>query len=235
MNTKVVGRRVVALIIDLLLISAVNLAIFFAFAKDPVEGVTSGDLNLDSTIYGNFTIGDQTYSVYGGRAAAYFVITLAISIGYFVVLQGLKGVTLGKAMLGIRVVKDDGSGRPPGIGRAFGRWFLWIADAFPYFIPYLLGFIVAMVNKQNKRVGDMAAGTLVVDKNTVAAGGPGTAAGLGGQLSPTWVQGAQQPQQGWPQAPPQQYPPQQYPPQPPYPPQQQPPQQQPPPQWPPQQ
>ena len=227
MNTKVVGRRVVAFIIDILLISAINLAIFFALAGDPVEGLTSGDLEPTSTVYGNFTIGDKTYSVYGGNAALYFLLTLAVAIGYFVVLQGLKGITLGKAMLGIRVVKDDGSGQPPGIGRAFGRWFLWIADAFPYVIPYLLGFIVAMVNKQNKRIGDMVGSTLVVDKNATAGqAGPGAAAGLGGQLSPTWVQGAQQPQ------PPQQPQPQAWP-QPGQPPQQQPPQAPPPQQWPP--
>jgi uncharacterized RDD family membrane protein YckC len=187
MNTKVVGRRVVAFIIDGILISAINFAVFFALAGDPAEGLANGDLQLDSTVYGNFTIGDQTYSVYGGKAALYFLLTLVIGLGYWVVLQGLKGFTLGKLMMGIRVIKDDGSG-PPGVGRAFARAFLWIADAFPYVIPYLTGFITAMVSKDNKRIGDMVANTLVVDKSSIGAGPlPGTEAG------PTWVEGTRTP------------------------------------------
>lgn len=192
MNTKVVGRRVVAFIVDVLIISVVNLAIFFALAGDPVEGLATGELQPDSTIYGNIELGDKTYSVYGGTAGLYFLLAFGISIGYFVVLQGIKGLTLGKAMMGIRVVKDDGSGQPPGVGRAFGRWFLWIADAFPYFIPYLAGFIVAMVNKRNKRIGDMVASTLVVDKASVEAGA-GTGLPGGDQPAPTWVEGTRAP------------------------------------------
>jgi len=40
-------------------------------------------------------------------------------------------------------------------------------DAFPYFIPYLTGFIVALSSKDNKRIGDMVASTLVVRKDAV--------------------------------------------------------------------
>ena len=188
MNTKVVGRRVVALIIDVVLIAAINLAIFFAFAGDPVEGLADGSLSADSTVYGNLEIGDKTYSVYGGTAGLYFLLATAIPILYFVVFQGMRGFTLGKAMLGLRLVKDDGS-TPPGVGRAFGRWFLFIADGFPYFIPYLTGFIVAMVNKRNKRIGDIVAGTLVVDKHSLGAA-PG-ASGLSSDPAPTWAEGPQ--------------------------------------------
>src|SRR4051812_34731645 len=142
--TKVVGRRVVAFIIDGVVISAINTAIFFALAGDPVEAVRNGDIQLTDSVYGNFTLGDQTYSVYGGTAALYFLVALLIPIAYFVVWQGLRGVTLGKLALGIRTVKDTDPAQPPGVGRALARWFLWIADAFPYVIPYLTGFITAM-------------------------------------------------------------------------------------------
>src|SRR5687767_9965773 len=121
MNTKVVGRRVVAFIIDGLVLGATQAALFFLFAGDRQDAF--GDVATGETVttYLNLTIGDTEYAVYGGKAALYFALVLLLHVGYFVVLQGLKGVTLGKAMLGIRVVKDDGSGQPPGIGRAFGR------------------------------------------------------------------------------------------------------------------
>lgn len=183
MNTKVVGRRVVAFLIDGVLVFGINLLIFFALAGDPVEGVSDGSLDPNATVYGNLELGDKTYSVYGSTAGLYFVLAIGLPILYFVVLQGLKGFTLGKLMLGLRVVKDDGTS-PPGIGRAFGRWFLYIADGFPYLIPYLTGFVVAMVNKQNKRIGDMVASTLVVDKDSV-----GAAPAAPADASPTWVEG----------------------------------------------
>ena len=156
--TKSVGRRVAAILIDTIIVVGVNFAIFFALAGDPVEASRAAISIRTRRSTATSTIGDSTYSVYGATAGLYFFLSLAITIGYFVVWQGLKGVTVGKLMLGIVVVKDDGS-RPPGIGRAFARWFLQIADAFPYFIPYLTGFIVAKVSKDNKDIGDMVAST----------------------------------------------------------------------------
>jgi uncharacterized RDD family membrane protein YckC len=169
--TKVVGRRVVALIVDTVLVTAVNFAIFFAFAEDKLEAARAGELQFGDTTYINVTIGDTQYAVFGGKAALYFVIAMAINIGYFVVWQGLRGVTLGKLMTGIKTVKDNDPTQPPGIGRALARWFLFIADGFPYIIPYLTGFICAMVSKNNKRIGDMVAGTLVVKRDADAGAG----------------------------------------------------------------
>lgn len=185
MNTKVVGRRVVALIVDVVLISGINFLIFLAFAGDKLEAYNQGDLQLGDTTYVNLTLGDTQYAVFGSKAGAYFLITLAIGIGYFVVLQGLRGLTLGKALVGIRVVREDGVSMP-GVGRAFARWFLVIADAFPYLIPYLTGFIVAMVNKSNKRIGDMVAGTIVVTRDSIGTA-PATTGLEGDPAAPTWV------------------------------------------------
>lgn len=185
--TKTVGRRVVAIVVDTVIISAINLAIFFALAGDKVEAAQRGDLQVGDSTYVNITLGDTQYAIFGGKAGLYFVLTLAATIGYFVVWQGLRGVTVGKLMTGIVVVKDDGVS-PPGIGRAFARWFLQIADAFPYFIPYLTGFIVAKVNKQHKDIGDMVASTIVVRKDAV-----GQASGLEGGGQPSWLEGTQSP------------------------------------------
>jgi uncharacterized RDD family membrane protein YckC len=173
--TKVVGRRVVAFIIDGIVVAAINFAIFFALAGDPAKGLANGDLEPTSTVYGNLELGDKTYSVYGGKAALYFLLVLVLTLGYYVVWQGLKGVTLGKLAMGIKVSKDDGSG-PPGIGRALARYFLLIADDFPYIIPMLTGFICATATKDNKRIGDMVASTVVVKKDATVSPSPAATA-----------------------------------------------------------
>lgn len=95
------------------------------------------------------------------------------TLGMLVVLQGLTGWTIGKLLTGVRVVREDG--RPPGLAKAFARWFLWIVDAFPYFLP-LLGPIVALTTQGHRRVGDMVAKTFVVRRS--AAGSPVAVPGL---------------------------------------------------------
>lgn len=90
-------------------------------------------------------------AVYG----ALFLATLAQAILLAIVLQGLTGFTVGKALTGLRVVRDDG--RKPGLGWAALRWLLLLVDAF-----CLLGLIVAAVSRGHRRIGDMAAGTYVV-------------------------------------------------------------------------
>ena len=176
--TKVVGRRVVALIIDLVLTTAINAAIFFSLAVKDTEIVNrlgDGDITPNTTLYGNFTFGDTSYSVYGSKAGIYFLLSFGIAIGYWVVLQGTKGFTLGKLMMGLRLVKDDGT-LPAGMPRTLVRQLLWIVDAFPYLIPYLTGFIVALSSDRNQRVGDKVAGTLVVKADAVVQGGASPAA-----------------------------------------------------------
>jgi uncharacterized RDD family membrane protein YckC len=58
-------------------------------------------------------------------------------------------------MLDLKVVTNEF--KPIGIGQAFGRFFLGFIDYI-----FLIGLIIAATNKQNKRIGDMAANTIVV-------------------------------------------------------------------------
>lgn len=68
-----------------------------------------------------------------------------------------SGRTLGKVLMRTRVVMADGT--TPGIGAYLLRWLLIIADG--PFICYL-GVLVIAINKRNQRIGDIAAGTMVV-------------------------------------------------------------------------
>lgn len=68
-----------------------------------------------------------------------------------------NGQTLGKRIMKIRVVKTDGSS--PGIGAYLMRWMFMIIDG-----PAMsgLGVLIMIFNKDNRRIGDLAAGTLVI-------------------------------------------------------------------------
>ena len=69
------------------------------------------------------------------------------------------GQSVGKMVMRIRVVKKDGT--TPGIGDFFMRWLLQLVD---------LGFsgvgaLVILISKNSQRLGDLAAGTMVIQLN----------------------------------------------------------------------
>jgi len=65
------------------------------------------------------------------------------------------GQSLGKKLLKIRVVKVDGS--VPGLGAYLLRWVLFLVD-----FPSGIGLLVMLLNKNSQRIGDLAAGTMVI-------------------------------------------------------------------------
>lgn len=69
-----------------------------------------------------------------------------------------QGRTPGKKWLGIRVVNDDGT--PITFGPSLLRNLLRAVDFLPMF--YLTGIIASLCNRQFKRLGDLAAGSMVV-------------------------------------------------------------------------
>ena len=81
-----------------------------------------------------------------------------VGILYFIVLEGFMGATLGKLLLGIRVVKLDGS--RIGLGAAIVRNLLRIIDALP--TAYILGAILIWTSSRKQRLGDRVARTVVV-------------------------------------------------------------------------
>jgi len=89
-----------------------------------------------------------------------FVIPLALTLAYFVVLEGAFGATIGKVVLGIRVRRPDGS--RIGFGPALIRNLARVVDAFPYVIPYLVGGIAVIRSDTDQRFGDRWAKTVVI-------------------------------------------------------------------------
>lgn len=86
------------------------------------------------------------------------VATVAL-FGYFLLFETLNsGRTPGKAALGIRVIKVDGT--PLGFGAVSIRTLLRIVDFLP--TAYAVGMISLLTSSRNQRIGDLAAGTVVV-------------------------------------------------------------------------
>jgi len=85
--------------------------------------------------------------------------------GYFLFFEWLwHGQTPGKRLVGIRVLSRKGTS--PSFFEAAVRNIVRWVDAFPGFLMlvpcYGVGFLAAMSNRENRRLGDLAAGTLVV-------------------------------------------------------------------------
>jgi uncharacterized RDD family membrane protein YckC len=168
--TKVVGRRVLAAILDAFLVVVPALLLLTArFEYLEIDDLpTSADRYCDTYMDEEdgicVEVDDRVYfsdDTFLGAQGYY----LASSVLILVVLQGLTGWTPGKLITGIRVRRAAGG--PPGIGKAALRWILWIADGFPYVIPGLTGFIVALSTPGHRRIGDMAANTFVVKRAAV--------------------------------------------------------------------
>ena len=86
-----------------------------------------------------------------------FVVLVLLGIGYYVVCEAATGATLGKRMVGIRVVGEDGD--HVSFGAALVRNLLRVVDAFFF---YLVGAIFALSSSRGQRLGDRAAHTVVV-------------------------------------------------------------------------
>ena len=72
---------------------------------------------------------------------------------------GKRGATPGKRLVGLRVVQATGS--PITAGQAVVRNFLRFIDGMPFF-TYAFGMTSCLASKRFQRLGDLAAGTLVI-------------------------------------------------------------------------
>jgi len=71
----------------------------------------------------------------------------------------MSGRTPGKRMAGVRVISKDGGTAPA--GAILARNVFRLIDSFPGGL-YFLGIMAAMFNKKNLRLGDLAAGTVLI-------------------------------------------------------------------------
>ena len=143
------GSRFIAILIDSLIQVAVMIAVVAAFAFGAaLLGVTGRRL------FG----GDGTLAVVLGIAVAVLLVFL-ITWGYFVIFElTWNGQTPGKRAAGIRVITTRGE--PITLVHTFVRNLVRIVDYLP--TSYMVGAVVILATRRAQRLGDLAAGTIVV-------------------------------------------------------------------------
>jgi uncharacterized RDD family membrane protein YckC len=130
------GTRAIAQVLDLLILAGVLLAIFFVAVG---LGVATGSEALFNLTFG--------------------VGSFVVVFGYFWVSEAIwSGQTIGKKVFRLRAVGDRGE--PLTFAQAGIRNIVRVVDFMPY--GYGVGLVVLFVNGKGKRLGDLAAGTIVV-------------------------------------------------------------------------
>ena len=128
------GTRAIAQVLDLLIVAGILVAVYFVALAASIAG--SGAATLVAVI-GSFVV----------------------IFGYFWVSESLwSGQTIGKKAFRLRAVGDRGE--PLTFAQAGIRNIVRIVDFLPY--GYGIGLIVLFANGKGKRLGDLAAGTIVV-------------------------------------------------------------------------
>ncbi len=95
----------------------------------------------------------------------WFIVWFIIEWFYPVLFEVFrKGQTPGKKTMGISVVQDDLT--PLSLGSSLVRNLLRTADFLPFF--YLFGLVAMVSNSRFQRLGDLAAGTLVISVRETA-------------------------------------------------------------------
>jgi uncharacterized RDD family membrane protein YckC len=158
--TAVLGRRIVAYILDGLLTIGVLVAVlaiskhqFFQNAPDHACQTLRDTRGFSGQC---IQFGSHLYAWNGNGVTVARVISFLVGFVDLVVLQGLIGASIGKLIVGLRVV--NAQGEPCGFGRAFVRWLFLLVDG----ACFLIGLIVVSVTHPHRRVGDMVANTYVI-------------------------------------------------------------------------
>ncbi|HEX4377176.1 MAG TPA: RDD family protein [Steroidobacteraceae bacterium] len=118
-----------------------------------------------------YVAGWEIYSHIGSRGGSRFVQFTAIPglVVYFLyhpVLEvALRGRTPGKRSAGVRIVTAQGG--TPSVGALLLRNIFRLIDSMPLF--YVVGLVCCLVTERRVRIGDMAAGTLLVVEKVSAA------------------------------------------------------------------
>lgn len=187
--TAVFGRRCFAYVIDFLILVVV--ALIFVFSQISIQALDSTDLadqiceEYESLNSSDTCLAAGTFVIVtpGDLQLKTNAIALVVAALNLVLLSSLTGGSLGKLMVGIRVV-DKATFEKAGFLKHLLRSVLLVVDTFPWFLLVpLTGLILGIVSKGHRRVGDFAAQTLVVDKRDV--GNPTLVPGVNEGLVPT--------------------------------------------------
>ncbi|MBW4525675.1 MAG: RDD family protein [Phormidium tanganyikae FI6-MK23] len=144
-----IGNRTIALVVDYLLWGAVliGLLIFWSVLSFQLQQYFPTVSNIELWI-----------------TAISILMTFAVYTGYFVFFETLwRGQTPGKRYSKIRVIRDDG--QPIGVAQAILRALIRPIDD-----TFFVGMLLIILTKREKRLGDLIAGTMVIqEERSIAA------------------------------------------------------------------
>ncbi|HVH65022.1 MAG TPA: RDD family protein [Candidatus Acidoferrum sp.] len=131
-----IGSRFLAQFVDVLIISVIQIVITIGAAA----------------LAGLFNAGELA-------ALIELILSFVLIAGYFLISEAAwNGQTVGKRVVRLRVVGDHGE--PLTIAQAVIRNLIRVVDFLP--VLYAVGILTMFSNRRAKRLGDFAAGTLVV-------------------------------------------------------------------------
>ncbi|KAB8142726.1 RDD family protein [Chloroflexia bacterium SDU3-3] len=169
-----IGSRFLAAVVDSLLIALAMAVVLFGagLLRDSI-GVLDGA--SESVI-----------------AALIILLVMVILWGYYIIFELVwSGQTPGKRLVGLRVVRDGG--QPVTFLSVAIRNFIRLVDFLPAF--YGIGVITMFIDTRSRRLGDFAAGTLVVrERQDVTLASLSAPAPARPAPTPTAPQGAPLPQ-----------------------------------------
>lgn len=144
-----IGSRAYALFVDYLLLAIAMI------------GVILVAWLMAYQFWAYFQLSPTLVSAIGNWIGAISLFLLfSIFVGYFVFFETLwQGQTPGKRLAQIRVIREDG--RPIALPQATLRALLRVFDDFFFF---LVGFLLILQGRQEKRLGDWVAGTVVIQE-----------------------------------------------------------------------
>lgn len=138
-----IGSRFLASLLDTIivgLLQIVSLIVVALLMRAFDESAFSGQLSA------------WIYAIFGLVAAVFYW-------GYYVFFEMLwNGQSPGKRWVGLRVIRSDGT--PITLSESLIRNLARLVDFLP--VAYGIGIVTMFIDKQSRRLGDLAAGTLVV-------------------------------------------------------------------------
>jgi uncharacterized RDD family membrane protein YckC len=149
-----VGRRFLALVVDgvafyflgiaVMLAAGADVSWSYADASEPVEPLSVTTTSDTSALW-----------LFAILVLVLGVFWMLVWIAYFVVCEAAFGRTIGKALLGLRVLSEDGT------AAGFGQ--VLVRNLFRIFaLVYLIAAIAVWTSPRNQRIGDRVAGTVVM-------------------------------------------------------------------------
>ncbi len=157
-----IGSRMVACLIDSFILFLLYLALLLVLGV-MMEGAAPFVHDVLERMFGE---GSEVVEQTALWSLTLWILAMTLLFWfYYIAFESIwNGQTPGKRMLGLRVVRD--TGLPVGFGAVLIRNLLRIIDGQ---FGYAVGLFVIFATREEKRLGDLAAGTILVREHRGAA------------------------------------------------------------------